>query len=206
MKKQLLILSALTSVMTITLAVVVTRVNNNNGFAFGQGDSHNHTIYLYGEDVVTDEYDDGYWVQPFSISKDDAIVVSQTEKYPINSYDFVPEGYCGTYYSGNEEDITWNVPNKDTSKPNYIAELTGNNNCVVFMFELLNRASIDLKHSFVYTKVYEEEEKYEEVLFNFASYDDIPENDSTLYCASADGYSYYGNTIYIEYVQLTFSC
>ena len=197
MKKQLVVISALTGVMTVALTLMIGRANNMN-FALGQGQSHSHEIYLYGDSVTPDEYDEESWVQPFSIQKDNAIIVSPTEKYPIASYDY--DGNDGTHYAGAEEDITWNIPNSDTSKPNCIASLQANWNSITFMFRFEYRVTFDVTNSLVFASG----NASVAGSHTFAYYGE--DEDYVYYSVCVDGYSDYGATINIEYAKLVFSC
>ena len=192
MKKQLIVISALTGVMTVALTLVIGRANNMN-FALGQGNSHSHEIYLYGDSVTPDAYDEEIWGQPFSIHKDNAIVVSPTEKYPIASYDY--DDGVGTYYLGEEEDITWNTPNSDPSKPNNIASMFSNWNSITIIFGFISWANFDTSNSLVYASDGDH-------FFEYYGEDE----ERVYYSTMIDGYSSYGTTIDIEYVKLVFSC
>ena len=199
MKKQLVVVSALTSVMTIALTLVIGRANKID-LVSGLGENHSHEIYLYGDNVTPDAYDEDLYIQTFALEKNNAIIVSPSEKYPIASYDY-DDGFGTYYYSEYDECIDWNVPQEDTSKPNYIASMIANWNYLVFVFKFDLRVNFNTNNSLVYVsgdnvsasgahcfELYGSDEEY------------------NYYWVMVDGYSDYGSTINIEYAKLVFSC
>lgn len=161
--------------------------------ALGGEDNHNHTVIFTGENVASGAYDEESYAQPFSLSKTGAIVVSDTEKYDIASYDFDPDIYDGTYAYAAEGAVTFGTDGAIATIESCKSEI------INITFALVEYANVDDGKSVVSYTVNGE---YENVAFELKDYDD----DFWYYGAAVNTSSHYGAKVQITQVKLVFSC
>ena len=185
-KKKLCLLTTTIALAAVVGCATFSNLNNVNFSAFGTTDNHNHTVIFSGSDVTPDSYDGGSYQQCFSLSKNNSIVVNDSEKYGLASFD----GF--TYYMGSDI-VTWGGTNIAT-----IEESEGFES-FTFYFELVDRANLDLDKSVV---DYYVDGKYQNVKFEL----DTDDPGFNYYAAEFNCYSDYGKKIEVKQVKLVFSC
>ena len=197
MKNKVLILSIATISIAMGSLVALSSTNNLNVFAIGDG-NHNHTIMfttgcITSHSVVPETYD--YWTE-FHVHKDNAIVVSENEKYDIDSVDYDVDFNYGTYAYGDASNFVFN------GSDCLIEIKSAAYDSVTFVFSLKDRADVDLNESEavvhnVTDNNYSLNTKFDVVDMGSDYFD---------YGVTVDTSSCYGDNIKIEYIKLVFTC
>ena len=142
MKSNNKILMLFTTMLTSALAITIFAVNSGNAnlistFA-NEGDNHNHSITFDYNDFT--QGDDGTIGPPgyqtvvhnFTLSKKNAIIVSETEKYDIST--------VGAYWEGDSVSV---------KKDGYIVTFGEELSSISVRFQLTSYANVDLEHSYI---------------------------------------------------------
>ena len=186
-----------TLLLTLTAgctALGVTTITLSNSGVFtlfaGSGEPRTHTIYFNKDNTAVDlgTYDEVYWSYPISFYQEDAIVVSETQKYKLESFDDIEF----TYLYGEEGHYTAGT----TSLISFTCDKTE----LLTVYFALEEAELNESASFIaftHNGVYNNSNT-----FHFASWDD----GTYYYYATISFASFFGEAIEITEIKLVFTC
>ena len=112
MKNKFILSSLLVSVVALSISLTVLALQSNGiNKVFGDGDNHDHEIHFFSGDLTEHQLVDGSagWITSFTLSKENAIEVSSTEKYDIETLSYIDDDLFGTYFYGVESSYTYNT-------------------------------------------------------------------------------------------------
>lgn len=199
MKKKFLIASVLIGTVALISSLAFASNLKSESFVKGFDVNHDHTVIFEKEHMHHKAYDEDNYAQEFGMSKSDAIVVSETEKYDCGSYDGI---WTGTYYCGNKNKINF-------ESSSYMFELTGDNvygssNYAYIYFELKYWATVDLEKSVLLYDNLTTSATNQTIKL---AWDDSKMGEDTFfYYFDLRMGSYFGETFGIKQVKLVFSC
>lgn len=187
MKKKTFALFSSVIAVSFAACFPVLRTRIDNSVSYATGDNHDHTVIFTGSDVTPGEYEEDYYSYFFVLSKENAIVVNETEKYDIQSV----EGRNRCYTA--PDTVTWGGDNIAVIESGMGYEWFS------FQFKLLKRAALNLDKCVV---DYYVNDVYNNVKFSV----DYEDGDYCYYKAEATFYDAYEKKVEIRQVKLVFSC
>lgn len=193
MKKKLLILSTLSTIAIATTAIAIFASSNFQSVR-GDGDNHNHDITFTKADLTPGTYDTDMWGQPFTLAKENAIVIKDTQKFDFESAPYNAGDYSGTFYYGEQEDV-------DFTSEDYYFTFTGNYNGFRIKFGVIDRTTFDLDKSNVLVRNLG---TMKDSSVKFEYYESA--NGYNYYQCDFNTYASYGVTFGIVNTRIVFSC
>lgn len=201
MKNKFILSSLLVSVAALSISLTVLAFHSNGiNKVFGDGDNHDHEVHFFSGDLTGHNSIAAYYGYGCNLlfHKDDAIVVSSSEKYDMNSLTYDEDNLAGSWYNGDESLLSFNTANGLVE----VSQSQGNEEFYI-TFVVPSRANVNLYESLVVVHNISDS--------NYAlntEFEDFGEDGdgNNYYIALFDLKSNYGDRIAIEEIRLFFSC
>lgn len=192
MKRKFLLASVLTGAVALVASMAIIANPATDSFAKGFDENHDHTVNFVKSDISHETYVPAESTMIIGASQENAIVVSETEKYDISSVS------SKSYYYGEQSDINFDAAS-------CLFELNGNNNFFYLYFQIKWWADVDLQKSII---LYEQSNLSEDqtTYLKWDEYTDAPDKDSFMYYFFLDTFSCFGETVKVKQIKLVFSC
>ena len=173
------------------LGVTTITLSNSGVFALfaGSGEPRTHTIYFNKDNTVVNlgTFNDSYYSYPISFSQNNAIVISDTQKYNLNSYNNID--YTRIYGAEDSFSTTGSSMLSFVADYNYLSITFALQGAELDESESL----VGFTHNGAYISSY---------IFDFIDYD----GDINYYQATVSFSSYWNEQIELTTIKLVFTC